>query len=129
MSFGKIEKFIISNELIKPHMTIILGLSGGPDSVYLLHFLRWLQKKISFNLVAAHLDHEWRKSSKEDALFCETLCKNLNIPLESSTISQLNISFKKSRSIREKIFRYTIPVAPSMCPLGGRVREWGPIIF
>lgn len=106
MSFTKLEKFVVTHELIKFHTTIIVGLSGGPDSVYLLCFLKWLQKKISFNLVAAHLDHEWRKSSKEDALFCKNICNKLDIPFESSTISQLNISFKKSGSQEDLARQY-----------------------
>lgn len=60
---------------------VILGLSGGPDSVYLLYLLHVLHKRGKINLIAAHLNHGWRKESDVDAQFCVDLCQKLAIPL------------------------------------------------
>jgi tRNA(Ile)-lysidine synthase len=61
--------------------TIIFGLSGGPDSVFLLHVLNLLHQEKKINLIAAHLNHGWRKESDGDAQFCIDLCQKLKIPL------------------------------------------------
>ncbi|MFT6765952.1 MAG: tRNA(Ile)-lysidine synthase [Alteromonas naphthalenivorans] len=90
--------------------TIIIGLSGGPDSVYLLHKL--ISQKCSepnFTLIAAHLDHEWRKDSHKDVEFCEQLCKKLNVTFVSKKASELSINIKYNGSQEEvgrKLRRY-----------------------
>ncbi len=75
---------------IPAHSTIVIGLSGGPDSVYLLHQLIELREEERFTLIAAHLDHEWRNSSIADAVFCKDLCKQLNVTLVSAQASELD---------------------------------------
>lgn len=74
--------------------TIILGLSGGPDSVFLFHVLTKLQTEGYLSLVAAHLDHEWRTSSGADALFCANLCNTTGVTLVNTKASSLNLPIK-----------------------------------
>lgn len=73
---------------------IIVGFSGGPDSIALLHILLNISKETTFSIIAAHLNHEWRESSKNDLLFCENFCKKQEIPFVSESISNLS-SIKK----------------------------------
>ncbi len=75
--------------LITPNTTVIIGLSGGPDSVYLLHHVMHVRESLGLSLIAAHLDHEWRASSKDDVAFCQRLCAGLQIPLEIGYASHL----------------------------------------
>ncbi len=97
--FTKIEQFIIENHLIEPNSTIIIGLSGGPDSVFLLYFLHELSKKLNLKLIAAHLDHEWRTESAQDTQFCHKICHELDIPFIYTSISELGtpLKFKGSK--------------------------------
>ena len=74
---------------IKPGSTLIIGLSGGPDSVYLLHLLVGMRESLGLSLIAAHLDHEWRASSKDDVTFCANLCAQLNVPFVTKKGSEL----------------------------------------
>lgn len=55
---------------------ILCALSGGRDSVALLHFL----KERGYSLAAAHFDHHLRENSGEDARFCRELCENWGVP-------------------------------------------------
>ena len=55
---------------------ILVALSGGPDSVALLHFL----KSHGFNVVAAHSNHHLRETARRDAQFCQTLCREWGVP-------------------------------------------------
>lgn len=74
---------------LKPRQIIIVGLSGGPDSVALLHLLAHYQNLFKYQLIAAHLDHEWRQNSHQDVLFCKNLCEKLNIELVCKKASEL----------------------------------------
>ena len=56
----KVLKFIDSNELIIPGDKILVALSGGPDSVFLLSFLLKYKKKLKINVGAFHLNHKLR---------------------------------------------------------------------
>lgn len=77
----RIVRFIKTYNLLEPKATVLVGLSGGPDSVFLTRLLASLRKTYSFTLVAAHLDHCWRVESQQDAIFCTQLCKELGVPL------------------------------------------------
>lgn len=57
---GNILRFIRENELIKPGSTLVCAVSGGKDSVCLLHVMRSLQKELSITVKAAHLNHQLR---------------------------------------------------------------------
>ncbi len=61
--------------------TVLVGFSGGPDSVCLVHFLRYLAGKKHFELVAVHVHHGLRgKAADADAAFCRRLCKGWSVP-------------------------------------------------
>jgi tRNA(Ile)-lysidine synthase len=62
---------------------IVVGLSGGADSVALLDSLATLAPPLGVRLVAAHLDHGLREDSAEDAGFCAELCARLGVPFRS----------------------------------------------
>ncbi len=101
MIIHSIKQFITQNNLLENNQTIIIGLSGGPDSVFLLYLLEQLRKEFNLTLIAAHLDHEWRSNSKDDVLFCKTLCDKLEITFVAGKASQLSITLKKTGSQEE----------------------------
>ena len=74
-----VHRFIQKHALLKQNTTVIVGLSGGPDSVCLLSLLKKLQPTYNLKLMAAHLDHQWRPTSHEDALFCKGYADSLAI--------------------------------------------------
>lgn len=96
-----IYSFIRERELIPDNCTLIVGLSGGPDSVFLLCLLAKLQKEKGLTLVAAHLNHEWRIESAQDEELCKQLCNELGIPLISKKLRELNIKIKDNGSQEE----------------------------
>lgn len=66
-------RFCDHNQLIPRDKTVVIGLSGGPDSVFLLHLLCSIRTERNLTLVAAHLDHGWRAQSHEDVAFCQKM--------------------------------------------------------
>jgi tRNA(Ile)-lysidine synthase len=84
---------------IKPfvpaHTTIIVGFSGGPDSTALLILLSRLQQKLNLTLIAAHLDHQWRPESNQDAIWCKNFVQALpNIKFVHAQASELKFKTK-----------------------------------
>jgi len=65
--------------------TIVVGLSGGADSVALTDALAALRRRHGFRLVAAHLDHGLRPGSADDAAFCSAFCERLDVPFRGGT--------------------------------------------
>lgn len=87
--YHTLDAYVQKHKLIAADQIIIVALSGGPDSIFLLHYLVHLQKTYNLTLIAAHLDHEWRASSVDDAEFCKQLCASLNIQLVVEKLSAL----------------------------------------
>ena len=73
-----------------------VALSGGVDSVVLLHLLHQLQKTQTFTLKASHVHHGLSKNADKWATFCEKLCRKLSIPLD---INYVKLPQKKSLGI------------------------------
>lgn len=74
------EKYIIKHDLCQHSETILVGVSGGPDSLCLLDILISLQSVFNLNLHIVHLNHQLRgEESDSDARFVADLAKRLGI--------------------------------------------------
>ena len=60
---------------------LVVGFSGGADSVALLDVLGRVRDRLDLHLVAAHLDHALRQESAADVDFCRHFCAEREIPL------------------------------------------------
>ncbi|AUA30807.1 TPA: tRNA lysidine(34) synthetase TilS [Clostridioides difficile] len=80
MIFDKVLSTINKHNLIQKGDKIVLGLSGGPDSVCLLHVLNRLKKDFNIEIYAAHLNHQIRGiEAQKDALYVSKLCEDMGI--------------------------------------------------
>lgn len=105
----KILKFIEENELIKEGDKILVALSGGPDSVFLLHFLSKYKSKLKIKIAALHVNHKLRdKDSDNDELFCTNYCRKKRIQLTVIKKNCLLFATQNKISIEEagRIIRY-----------------------
>lgn len=83
----KVNAFLKKRRLSLHDQRILVGVSGGPDSLALLHFLWSHQEKWNTFIVAAHVDHMFRgEESKQEALFVKAFCEERNIPFEMKRI-------------------------------------------
>ena len=60
--------------------TVLVAVSGGRDSVCLLHYLARLGTARGFSVAAAHLDHGQRPTAARDVAFVQSLCRTLDVP-------------------------------------------------
>lgn len=89
MIFEKVLGTINKYNLIEDGDKIVLGLSGGPDSVCLLHILYRLKEKMNIEVYAAHLNHQIRGlEAQKDALYISQICEDLGI---TSFVKAINV--------------------------------------
>ena len=96
----KVLRFIKENNLVSAGDRILVALSGGPDSVFLLHFFNKFKKKFKIQIEAAHINHKLRgKDSDRDEYFCEAICDELDIPLHIFAADIKSVSKKEKTSL------------------------------
>jgi len=88
--------FLTLNQSHKKMKSMTVALSGGVDSVVLLHLLYQLQKKHHFTLKASHVHHGLSKNADKWVKFCETLCATLSVSLD---VNYVKLPQKKSHGI------------------------------
>lgn len=77
----RVREFVTENELLMPEQTIGAAVSGGPDSMALLHCLCSLAPLFSCSVACVHFEHGIRgQESLDDADFVEKWCGQHNIP-------------------------------------------------
>lgn len=77
----RVLRFIREQDLILRGQTVVVAVSGGPDSVCLLHILLKLQRELDIRLHVAHLNHQLRGAESEaDAGYVAGLAHRLDIP-------------------------------------------------
>ncbi|QVL57249.1 MAG: tRNA lysidine(34) synthetase TilS [Simkaniaceae bacterium] len=80
---------------------LLLGFSGGPDSMALLHLLIEAQGELDFSLHLAHVDHGWREESEKEAKALERVAKHLNLPFHLLRLKKMEGGDLENRA-REK---------------------------
>lgn len=77
----RVLKTIRNYDMLRAGDTVLVAVSGGPDSVFLLHALNDLKRKLRLKKIAVcNLDHGLRgKESKEDSLFVKSLSEQLGL--------------------------------------------------
>ncbi len=90
-----VEKTITQYSMFEKGEKIIIGISGGPDSVALTHILSSIQQKYKLTLHLAHLNHLLREEAKQEAIFVQELAESLNLPV---TIEEIDVAQEKSRN-------------------------------
>ncbi len=101
----RVSKTIKKYDMIKEGERLLVGLSGGADSVALLLCLN----KLGFGVSALHVNHCLRgEESDGDQRFCEELCKRLGIPLTVKRIDVISYCKANSLSTEEgaRVLRY-----------------------
>lgn len=98
----KFNETIKKYKLIQKQDTILVAVSGGPDSLTLLLQLHNLKSRLGLTLYIAHVDHGLRKDSAFDALFVERWAKKLGIPVIAT---RLGPKLRKVKGSLEEVCR------------------------
>ena len=77
---------------------MVLAVSGGVDSMVLLHSLHSLSPEIGISIHVAHLDHGIRENSRRDAEFVKKVCEDMGVPF---TIERIEVRKERGESLEE----------------------------
>lgn len=93
-------------KLLKHDDIVVVGVSTGPDSMALLYLLMEVRKKTDVRIVCAHVNHNVRKESKDEAIFLEDYCKKNDIVFEAMKIEKYGDDnfHNEARTIRYDFF-------------------------
>ena len=101
----KVVKFILNKKLIDAGDSILLALSGGADSVFLLEFLFKYKRRFNIDIAAFHLNHKLRgKEANIDEQFCKNLTAQKKISFYS-TSKNVRLFAKRNRMSLEEAGR------------------------
>lgn len=102
----KVEHYCLRQGLF-PCRRLLIALSGGADSVTLLHLMRAIQPKFGYSLAAMHIHHGIRgEEADRDEDFCRSLCKSLGIDFHSSSIDVPALAAAEHRGLEETARHY-----------------------
>jgi tRNA(Ile)-lysidine synthase len=115
---NKVKKTLIDHSMVESGERVLVAVSGGPDSVALLHSLVELRREIGIELKVVHLNHSARGvESDSDARFVDELGKSLDIEtlIETKDVPSEHINSKYSfqetaRKIRMEFFESALKV-------------------
>ena len=104
----KIKNTIIRENLIEKHDKILIGLSGGADSVFLLNILIQLQRDLDFEIYTCHINHSYRDTALRDENFSRKISEENNIKFFSKKVDMKQYSIDNSISLEDsgRILRY-----------------------
>lgn len=108
----KTVKTMVSHRLIEKHQHIVLGLSGGPDSLCLFHMLLQLAPEWDLAIHPVHVNHRLRPGAAEaDQAFVEEVCRQAGCPARvyvcdcSAIAAQLHLTSEEAgRKVRYEAF-------------------------
>ena len=87
--------------LIENGDKIVIGVSGGPDSICLLHILNEIKNDFDFEICVAHINHMIRKEADEETEYVKEFCKKLGIECYIKRIDVIKIANNLKRGTEE----------------------------
>ena len=95
-------KAIKEYNMLKNGSKVIVGLSGGADSVCLLHFLSTIKEEYNLELVAAHINHGIRgDEANSDAKFSKEFAKKLNVEFKLTVVDCVKEAKASGKTVEE----------------------------
>lgn len=98
----KVLGMIQRENLIEENDKIVLGVSGGPDSMAMLHILNQLSPKLHFQIIVAHINHGIREEATEDEQYVEKWCQKFQIPFYAWHGKVEEIAKLEKKGVEEK---------------------------
>ena len=106
--FANLNDFLSKDLYLDKNIRIVIGVSGGCDSIVLLDILANLSIENKFTLFIAHFDHSLRKESPQDLEFVKEMAHKYNIKFFSKKENVKDFAAKRSFSVEEaaRVLRY-----------------------
>lgn len=102
----EVYNYLVKDSGIKYKDTVVVGVSGGPDSMSLLHLINRIKKEMDLFVVVAHVNHNVRKESDSERKFLQKYCDDAGLYFEYMKIENYGEDnfHNEARSIRYNYF-------------------------
>lgn len=94
-----------NKKLFENHNKVLVAVSGGIDSIVLLHYLEEVQSKFGIELGVAHINHGLRAQSVDEEKYLRKYCENKNIPIYVGYFDGKSFSENNAREFRYNFFK------------------------
>jgi len=94
-------KTIKKYNLIENGDKIVVGVSGGPDSICLLHVLYSLKGELGIEIYVAHINHMIREVADSETEYVKEFCKNLKIECFTKKVDIINLAKEEKKGTEE----------------------------
>ena len=102
MVLEKVTEYILKNKLLSNGDSVVLGISGGADSICMLNLLSDLRGRLGLSLFGIHVNHHIRgEEALRDQKFVEDMCKKLDVELKVVDANVETIASKQKISVEE----------------------------
>lgn len=105
---SKVWEYMQQHHMLEGGSKVVMGISGGADSVALLLLLSALRRTNNFSLYAVHINHGIRQEALEDAEYVKKLCEECSVPfyLYEADIPAMAKLQKKTEEEMGREYRY-----------------------
>lgn len=106
----RVEEYIKRQKLIENGEKIVIGISGGADSICLFHMLFFLKEKWNLTLIPVHINHNLRSTAKRDEEFAKKFCKERGYQLRVFSKEIKEVAKEKKLTLEEagRDYRYEV---------------------
>ncbi len=106
----KVKKYMEKHHMVHAGDKVVVGLSGGADSVCLLFLLQKLREEMYFSLEAVHINHKLREEADSEAEFVKELCGRWEIPCKTAEVDVKEYAAAKHLCLEEaaRALRYQV---------------------
>ncbi|QGH32663.1 tRNA lysidine(34) synthetase TilS [Gracilibacillus salitolerans] len=109
--YDKLMPFTKRHQLLSKDAKVLVGVSGGADSLLLLYYLVSVQKLWHLKVMVVSIDHGLRgKESAEDIKYVESICENLGVPFigKQVDVNRRKEIHKEGTQLAARILRYQV---------------------
>ncbi|ENH97637.1 cell-cycle protein [Gracilibacillus halophilus YIM-C55.5] len=107
----EVMSFIQKHQLLHKGATVLVGVSGGADSLLLLKYFQLLQKQWDLHVIAVSVDHQLRgKDSQNDLYYVRDICDRWQIPFigEAVDVKARKRQYKEGTQLAARHLRYQV---------------------
>ncbi len=106
---NEVYNFLVKESGIGYKDTVVIGVSGGPDSMALLHLMNEIKKEMDLFLICVHINHNVRKESEDEQKFLKKYCDNNGVFFEYMKIGSYGDDnfHNEARTVRYNFFEKT----------------------
>ncbi|WP_054741661.1 tRNA lysidine(34) synthetase TilS [Cellulosilyticum ruminicola] len=97
----KLQQYIKQHKLLQTGDDIVIGVSGGADSMMLFHYLYTHREEYGIHIKVAHVNHGIREEAEGDAAYVEEVCRKWQVPFYRQDCNIKDLAKKKQLSEEE----------------------------